>query len=154
MKLDTKFCCLIFFLIFTAYQNQYLFSQIHKDNWVPVNVDDENKIYLNTNGLTISKNGDIFVWVLEENKIPVTIESINNKVYKTKTYFLLNKNIRRYSILQIILYDKNDNVIKNYTYQRNMDNKDFRYSSPIMEGSNVEAVLLECVKNIGNVKKD
>lgn len=154
MKLDTKFCCLIFFLIFTTYQNQYLFSQIKKDNWVPVKVDDENKIYVNTNGLTISKNGDIFVWVLEENKIPITIETINNKVYKTKTYFLLNKNIKRYSILQIILYDKNDNVIKNYTYQRNMDNKDFRYSSPIMEGSNVEAVLLECVKNIENVKKD
>lgn len=154
MKFTTKYCCLVFFLIFTTYQNQYLFSQIIKDSWVPVNVDDENKIYLNTNGLTISKNGDIFVWVLEENKIPVTIESINNKVYKTKTYFLLNKNIKRYSILQIILYDKNDNVIKNYTYQRNMDNKDFRYSSPIMEGSNVEAVLLECVKNIENFKKN
>lgn len=154
MKFTTKYCCLVFFLIFTTYQNQYLFSQIIKDSWVPVNVDDENKIYLNTNGLTISKNGDIFVWVLEENKIPVTIESINNKVYKTKTYFLLNKNIKRYSILQIILYDKNDNVIKNYTYQRNMDNKDFRYSSPIMEGSNVEAVLVECVKNIENLKKN
>lgn len=131
-----------------------LYAQTYKDNWLPVKVDNGEKIYINTNGLTISKEGDIYVWVLEENDPPVTLEAVNNKIYKTKTYFLLNKKLKRYSILQIILYDNKNNVIKGYTYQRNMDNKDYRYSSPIMEGSNVEAVLLHCLKQVESANKN
>lgn len=130
-----------------------IFTQSTKENWVPVNTNNSNKIYINTIGLENFKDNDIYVWVLEENDPPIIMEGIDAKIYKTKTYFLLNKYLKRYSILQIIFYDSKNNVIKSYNYSRNTDNINFKYSSPILEGSNVSVVLLKCFELISSLKK-
>lgn len=133
---------IIFFCFFLSSQS---FSQSDKENWVPVANQKHNKIYINTTGLSKYKGEDIYVWVLEEHEPPIVMEGIDLKIYKTKTYFLLNKALMRYSIHQIIFYDNKKNVIKSYNYQRNTENQDYKYSSPILEGSNVFHVLLKCV---------
>lgn len=143
------FSILIFFSIIALKIN----AQTIKENWVPVNTNNSNKIFINTIGLENFKDNDIYVWILEENDPPIIMEGIDAKIYKTKTYFLLNKYIKRYSILQIIFYDAKNNVIKSYNYSRNTDNPDFKYSSPILEGSNVSLVLLKCVEINSSPKK-
>ncbi len=142
-----------FILIFFSITALKINSQIIKENWVPVNTNNSNKIFINTVGLENFKDNDIYVWVLEENDPPIAMEGIDNKIYKTKTYFLLNKYLKRYSILQIIFYDSQNNVIKSYNYSRNTDNPDYKYSSPILEGSNVSFVLLKCVEINSSLKK-
>ncbi|HOI29908.1 MAG TPA: hypothetical protein PLZ15_09145 [Melioribacteraceae bacterium] len=139
---------IFFYFFFTSLS----FSQSDKENWVPVATQNQNKIYINTTGLSKYKGEDIYVWVLEENEPPITMEGIDLKIYKTKTYFLLNKVLKRYSIHQIIFYDNKKNVIKSYNYQINSDNQDYKYSSPILEGSNVFQVLLKCVEIIKSTK--
>ncbi len=138
---------LILYFIITI----FLRAQAIKENWTPVN-NNSNKIYINTVGLENFKEDDIYVWVLEEHRQPIVMEGIDVKIYKTKTYFLLNKHLRRYSILQIIFYDSKNNVIKSYNYERNNDNPDFKYRSPILEGSDVSVVLLKCIEVIASKK--
>ena len=149
MKTKLFFAKNLFLLLFLFSTINTTPAQNSKDNWLPVIINGKNKVYINTNGLSITPDNDIYVWVMEENTPPISLEAIGEKIYKTKTYFLLNKAYKRYSLMQIILYDRKDNVIKSYTYQRNMDNVDYRYSSPILEGSNVEAVLLKCLEYLG-----
>ncbi|MDQ7815866.1 MAG: hypothetical protein RDU14_02490 [Melioribacteraceae bacterium] len=119
-------------------------AQSEKENWILVDINSSSKTYINTVGIEVFQGNDIYVWVMEENDLQFEIEGINTKIYKTKTYYLLNKDLKRYSILQIIYYDAKNNVIKSYSYERNMDNPDFKYSSPILIDSNVESILLKC----------
>jgi hypothetical protein len=123
-----------------------LHAQIVKETWELVNTKEDGSTYVNSYGLDkFDENDDIYVWVLEEHSKPNVMEGIDVKIYKTKTYFLLNKFLKRYSIMQIIFYDVKNNVIKNYNYARNMENLNFKYSSPILEGSDIEEILLKCV---------
>lgn len=127
----------------------FLFNNIHsqdiKENWLPFKTKYKDKVYINTANIITSKN-DFYVWVLEENDPPIKIEFIDRDIYKTKTYFLINKELKRYRILQIIFYDKNNNVIKSYSYDDEMQNENLKYSCPIFEGSNIECVLLKCIE--------
>lgn len=142
---------ILFFLILNIFPKN-IFSQDIKENWLPTNTKDNSKVFINASNIIFSKD-DIYVWVLEENDPPIKIEMVNKDIYKTKTYFLLNKKIKRYSILQIIFYDKNNNVIKSYSYEHEFNNENFKYSSPILEGSNIECVLLKCIE-LNTLKKD
>jgi len=137
---------LFMFFLLTVLNNYN--AQVHKENWVPIKSINQERIYVNTVNLEKNTGDDIYVWVMEEYSLPETMEGIDADIYKTKTYFLLNKRIKRYSILQIIFYDTKGNVLKSYNYTRNMENQNYKYSSPILEGSNIEAVLLLCVQHI------
>jgi len=70
------------------------------------------------------------------------------EVYKQKTYYLFNKEQKRYSIMQILLYSDNDNILKSYNYDRNMKIKDFKYSLPIMTNSDADKIFMKCMEII------
>jgi hypothetical protein len=135
-----------FFFILIIINN--ISAQVIKENWESIKSINKERIYVNTVNLDRNIGDDIYVWVMEEHSPPEAMEGIDADIYRTKTYFLLNKRIKRYSILQIIFYDAKGNVLKNYNYTRNMENESYKYSSPILEGSNIEAVLLLCVQHI------
>ncbi len=120
-------------------------SQILQENWVEIKTKDDYKVFINSSNI-INNNDDIYVWVLEIYSIPISIEMIDKEIYKTKTYYLLNKKLKRYSILQIIYYDKNNNVIKSYSYNYNENDINYKYTTPILEGSNAESILLKCLE--------
>jgi hypothetical protein len=127
-------------------------AQSEKDNWILVDDNSSSRTYINTVGLEVFQGEDIYVWAMEENDPQIEIEGINAKIYKTKTYYLLNKNLKRYSMLQVIYYDTKNNVIKSYSYERKTDNPDFKYSSPILIDSVVEKILLKCNEVINAVR--
>lgn len=140
--ISNKKIIILFLIIFPSIS--HLTAQSDKENWILLDVNYPNKIYLNSAGVDVFKGDDIFVWVMEENIPPLMVEGISTKIYKTKTYYLLNKEFKRYSILQVIYYDSKNNVIKSYSYERKTDNPDFKYSSPILIDSVVEKILLKC----------
>jgi len=134
---------LILLAIFLTYSTP---SQTIRENWLPVKVEDQNKIYINVSNLSSTQKDDIYVWVLEEFNKPIELEGIDGKVYQTKTYYLMNNGMMRYSILQIIFFDENKNVLKSYNYEHNSELLDFKYNTPILQGSNAEAVLNKCLE--------
>lgn len=135
----------LYILIFSAFET---FAQTSAENWVPVTTDKEKTTYINVNGLSAFKENDIFVWVLQEMSSPISMDEIDGDIYKSKTYYLFSKELKRYSIMQIIYYDEKGNVLKHYSYERNMENPNFKYSSPIISDSETEKVLEKCLEFI------
>lgn len=106
---------------------------------------------------TIKKNNDtdIYIWALEVHKQPLLIEGIDQKIYKTKTYYILNSKLKRYSILEIVLYDSLNAVIKDFNYRKNLDQVSLKYNYPIIAESPVEAILQKSTEYLarGNGEK-
>ncbi|MGK9477273.1 surface-adhesin E family protein [Melioribacter sp. OK-6-Me] len=125
-----------------------LLAQTDAENWVPVENYRESKIYVDASSLK-KYDDDYYVWVLEEHDPPISIESIDKKIYKTKTYLIINKPSKRYSIIQIIFYDINNNVLKSYSYNIS---ELVKYTSPILEGSKIESVMIKCIM-LSDIKK-
>jgi len=132
-------------LLFVFTANDTL-SQTIKENWLLVKAEDNSKLYINTSNLNIAQKNDIYVWILEEFDNALELEGIESRVYQTKTYYLINKERMRYSILQINFFDQDKNVLKSYNYDHNSDLPEFKYDTPIIKGSDVEAILNKCIE--------
>ena len=125
-----------------------IFSQKLTEELVPVVTEGSDKVYINAIGVENFTGDDIFVWAVTEHSTPITIESIENKISKTKTYYLLNQKLLKYSILFIIYYDDSNNVLASYDYNRNTNVEAYQYNYPIWNNSVEHAILNKCVKII------
>lgn len=143
--MKTSLSIFAFFLLFSS----ALFSQSVEENWVPVDKLESQSLYINTTGLKFFKEDDIYFWTLEVHEPPLIIESVDGKIAKTKTYFLVNKKLKKYSIMDIIYYDNNDNVLANYSYKRNMENEKYKYNYPLMDDSQMSIIFNEVLKYVG-----
>lgn len=130
-----------FALLFAA----TLLAQDKQKNWVPVGNTYGSEIYIDVSDISKFKGDDIYVWAKQRNDPPITMEGIDEKIYQTKTYYLINKEIKKYSFLQIIYYNKQGNVIKSFDYKRPSDVEKYRYNYPIIEGSDAAAILQTCL---------
>lgn len=99
------------------------------------------KIFIDTSNLDIFKGDDFYVWVLHEVDPPYIIESVPGKIYKSKTYYLFNKRLRKYGMLSIIYYDKEGNVLKSFNYKSDSKVDDYKYNFPILPGSDEEKIF-------------
>ncbi|MCX8033679.1 MAG: hypothetical protein N3B14_09985, partial [Thermoleophilia bacterium] len=115
------------FLLLYIFCTYSFFAQIKEKNWI--SIDSLNNTFIDSSNIIISGN-EIYVWTLEKNNPPLEIESIDKKVSKTKTYYLINKELKRYSIMQVIYYDNADNVLKSYSYEIKNNLPYYRYSTP------------------------
>jgi hypothetical protein len=143
--MKTSLSIFAFFLLFSS----ALFSQSVEENWVPVDKLESQSIYINTTGLKFFKEDDIYFWTLEVHEPPLIIESVDGKIAKTKTYYLVNKKLKKYSIMDIIYYDNDDNVLANYSYKRNMENEKYKYNYPLMDDSQMSIIFNEVLKYVG-----
>ena len=125
-----------------------IFSQKLTEELVPVVTEGSDKVYINAIGVENFTGDDIFVWAVTEHSTPITIESIESKISKTKTYYLLNQKLLKYSILFIIYYDDSNNVLASYDYNRNTNVEAYQYNYPIWNNSVEHAILNKCVKII------
>lgn len=134
---------ILFFLLFVF--TNIIFSQKLTEELVPVVTEGSDKVYINAVGVENFTGEDIFVWAISEHSTPITIESIESKISKTKTYYLLNKRLMKYSILFIIYYDDSNNVLASYDYNRDTDVEAYQYNYPIWDNSVELAILNKCV---------
>ena len=125
-----------------------IFSQKLTEELVPVVTEGSDKVYINAIGVENFTGDDIFVWAVTEHSTPITIESIESKISKTKTYYLLNQKLLKYSILFIIYYDDSNNVLASYDYNRNTNVEAYQYNYPIWNNSVEHAILNKCIKII------
>jgi len=94
------------------------------------------------------QDDEIYVWTLEEMNSAITMEEVNGDIYKIKTYYHINKKLFRYGVVQIIYYDKNNNVLKSYNYNRDTENPNFIYNFPIIQNSDAYKILAKCLEYI------
>ena len=123
-------------------------AQSSKAQWELVVKDGQDKVYVDTKGVSSFASDDIYVWTMTEHSIPIVIESIDNKIYRTNTYYLFNTRLNKYSMLYIIYYDFSGNVLASYDYGRNTNVESYQYNYPVFEGSIEEKVLEKCIKII------
>ncbi|MCX6167769.1 MAG: hypothetical protein NTX65_00380 [Ignavibacteriales bacterium] len=120
-----------------------LHAQSSTENWVPIVIEQDESLFINITGLSTYKGDEFFVWSLQELKSPMTMEGVDGDIYKIKTYYHINKEMMRYSILQIIYYDRQNNVIKQYSYEHNVNKPEFIFNYPITNNSDVAKILLK-----------
>ena len=130
-----------------------IFSQATKAEWEPIFNEGSDKVFADVSGVASFSGEDIYVWTLTEHSTPITIETIDDEIYRTNTYYLFNTRLKKYSLLYIIYYDKNKNVLASYDYGRKTKVETYKYNYLIFEGSLEERILGKCVDVI-NKKKD
>lgn len=130
-----------------------LFAQDSKAVWEPVFNEGSDKVYIDISGVANFKGEDIYVWVLTEHTVPLVIETINDKIYRSNTYYLFNTRLNKYSLLYIIYYDENKNVLSSFDYGRNTSVEDYQYNYPIWKNSTEERILDKCIEVINSKKK-
>ncbi len=130
-----------------------IFAQATKAEWEPIYNEGSDKVYADVSGVASFSGEDIYVWTLTEHSIPIILESIDDEIYRTNTYYLFNTRLKKYSMLYIIYYDKNKNVLASYDYGRNTKVESYQYNYPIFKGSLQERILEKCVEVI-NKKKE
>ncbi|VAX27139.1 hypothetical protein MNBD_IGNAVI01-2300 [hydrothermal vent metagenome] len=141
------------FLLIIFLFTSVIFSQKMKENWIPIDTKGSDKVYIDIAGIENFTGDDIFVWVLTEHATPITIESIDSKISKTKSYYLMNKRLMKYSILYIIYYDNANNVLASYDYNRNTNVEVYQYNYPIWDNTVEYSILKKCLEIIDAANK-
>lgn len=138
------------FFVLTLFIGTNTFAQ--EANWVPIELNTSKifkqgmKMYVDVSKVSKFKGTDFYTWVLEEHNPPINLESVRGDIYKTKTYYLFNKELKRYSILEVIYYDEKDNVLNSFSYKHNSDITEYKYAFPLNEGSVMEKVYNKCLQ--------
>lgn len=117
-----------------------------KEQWSPVKTKSGSFLEINLSDLGDGKPDDIFVWAQENHINPLKLDNVEEPVYKTRTYYLINKKLMRYSILEIIYYNSRNSIIRDYNYRRNTEVTSFKYNYPVLADSEVEAILIKCME--------
>ncbi|MHB8904879.1 MAG: hypothetical protein ACYC4T_09045 [Melioribacteraceae bacterium] len=131
---------LITLLLITA---SLLHAQSSSENWVPIIIEKNQSLFINVTGLSTFTGNEFYVWSLQEMNSPMTMEEVDGDIYKVKTYYHINREMKRYSILQIIYYDGENNVLKQYSYEHNVNKPEFIFNYPITSNSDVAKILLK-----------
>ena len=135
-----------FFISFLFFTLCLLQAQTVSENWVPVSIEKDRSLFINVSGLSSFSGAEFFVWSLQELISPMNMEGVKGNIYKVRTYYHINREINRYSIIQIIFYDEKDNVLKQYSYEHKSDKPEFRFNYPIILNSDVDKILTKCLE--------
>ena len=117
------------------------------ENWAPISYNGK-LVYVDLKDVKSFRGEEIFVWTIENLDSPLEMDEINDDIYRIKTYYLINKIHRKYSILEVIYYDKRNNVIEDFNYKTESDDPDIKYNYPLFKGSMVDLILQRCLREI------
>lgn len=136
------------FLFLNVFTIQIIKAQTTPENWISVSIENDKSLFVNVTGLSKFQDNEIYVWSLEEVNPPFRMEEVKGDIYKIKTYYHINKELFRYGILQIIYYDKANNVLKQYNYNRKTEIPEFIYNYPIIKNSDAYKILAKCLEYV------
>jgi hypothetical protein len=117
------------------------FAQGYKEVWIKISGDETRQIYIDKNSIEPGDSNDVKVWVMQMHIPPLNIESVNHKIYKSKTEYLFNTKLYRYAILKIIYFDAKGRKIKSFDYSVKTRIPDYRYNYPIFDKSIEQDIL-------------
>lgn len=137
---------LFFLLAFSG----VLLPQDKTNAWVQVKNSSGILLQIDISTLKAREKSDIYVWGLQTFKEPIAIEGINNRIFKIKTYYLINPELAKYSILKVAYYGSDNAMLREFSYLDEMQTQSDRYNYPILPGSDIEAI---CSKTATYVRK-
>ncbi len=115
-------------------------SAQHSEEFVKILGAEDKTVYLDK--ASVKENGDeIYVWIMQTHIPPLNIESVNEKIFKSKTYYVFNKQLLRYGLLKIVYFNAKGEKIREFDYGTNTDIADYKYSYPIFENSLEKKIL-------------
>ncbi|HEX2960974.1 MAG: hypothetical protein ACM3UR_09735 [Bacteroidota bacterium] len=133
---------LLMLIIFTAAAR----AQDKQEAWVMVKNSAGNLLQVDVTTLKAREKADIYVWGLQSFKEPIIIEGISGRIFKVKTYYLINTELSKYSILRIAYYGSENRMLREFSYLDEVQEESVRYNYPILPGSDVEAICSKTVK--------
>ncbi len=120
-------------------------SYSQTEEWIKIYEGPVSKLYIDISKINSFKGDEFFVWAKAEIDPPMIIESVPGKIYKYRTYYLFSKKLKKYSIVSIIYYDKNGNVLKSFNYNINSKVESLKFSYPIIKDSDEEKIFNSCL---------
>lgn len=138
------------FLLISILLCSNIFSQESKEIWVSTDKTFGGGLYIDVYGLGSFKGDDFYVWSVQDVIPPLEIEGIDKDVYKIKTYYLINRALKKYSILEMVFYDENGNVVKSFNYKVDTQILAYKYSYPIYPNSDAEYILNKSLEYLGS----
>lgn len=133
---------LLMLIIFTAAAR----AQDKQEAWVMVKNSAGNLLQVDVTTLKAREKADIYVWGLQSFKEPIIIEGISGRIFKVKTYYLINTELSKYSILRIAYYGSENRMLREFSYLDEVQEESVRYNYPILPVSDVEAICSKTVK--------
>ncbi len=120
------------------------YAQEKKEVWIKISDDENQQVYLDKNSIEHGDSNDVTVWIMQMHIPPLHIESVNRKIYKSKTEYLFNTKLERYGIQKIQYFDAKGRKIKSFDYRLKTKIPDYRYSYPIFKKS-IEKDILKTI---------
>ncbi|HEX2868101.1 MAG TPA: hypothetical protein VHO03_13730 [Ignavibacteriales bacterium] len=139
-------CGFIFLLLFSG----LLIAQGKDNSWIIVKNTAGYLLQADISTLKKKEKADVYVWGLQSYKEPIVIEGIGSRIYKVKTYYLINTELLKYSILKVTYYGSENRRITEFSYFDEMQQQSARYNYPILPGSDVEAIYNTTAKYLTN----
>ncbi len=125
--------------VFTLFVIQLMFAY-SKEEYVKILGAEDFTVYIDKASIA-GKGEDIFVWVMQTHIPPLNIESVDKKIFKSKTKYVFNRELNRYGILKIIYYDAKGKKITEFDYSVNTDIETYKYGYPLFENSLERKIL-------------
>ena len=142
-----SFKSLLFIVLFSC--SIIIHSQTISENWIPLTIEKEESLFINVAGLSNFTGNEFYLWSLRELSKPMSMEGVSGDIYKIKTYYHIDKEIKRYSILQIIYYDEKGNVLKQYSYEHKLDKTEFKFNYPVKGNRDLEKIVDKSLEFLG-----
>ncbi|MDF1610692.1 hypothetical protein [Stygiobacter electus] len=131
--------CFILLLYFSTGS----FSQ-SKEDWVKI-FENGKLVFIDKANIT-SIDNEIFVWAFEQYNEPIDLKEIGKDIYFIKTRYVIDKEISRYKIDDVIYFDRDKNVVKSFHYNSSYQDPIYKYNLPIIENSEMEIILKKCLE--------
>lgn len=136
-------------IILLAVLTGMAFGQENTVSWITLNNNAHSSLQIDVSTLKAKENKDIYVWGLQSFKVPFKIEGIDsNKIYRVKTYYLINPGLLQYSILKIAYYGKDNRLLREFSYLDDINAQSSGYNYPILPGSDIETIFNSSLKYI------
>ncbi|MCX7875326.1 MAG: hypothetical protein N2321_04055 [Melioribacteraceae bacterium] len=118
-----------------------------KEDWLKIS-DNDKLIFIDKLNI-VKLDNEINVWVFEQYKKPIDLEEVEKDIYFVKTKYVIEKEILRYKIDDVIYYDRYKNVVKSFHYNSSYNDLIYRYNLPIIKNSEMELIYLKCIEILG-----
>jgi len=133
-----------FFFFFNSLNAQFI-----PKRWSEVYIDSARTVYLDTTSIRNREKQYIF-WALEVLKNPMSVERIPEKIYRTKSQYVVNGITDKFNMIGVLYYDKKGKLVGE-NYARGLTGSGDVFSKPVEENPLV-ALLTNKVEEYLNSK--
>lgn len=115
-------------------------------NWKPLIINDAQRLWYDRSQLDTINNTSFDIWILEMHRPVLSLEGISDNIMRTKTLYTVDLNAYKYGLKTVVYYDPSNQVIKDFHYDTNNQNAEYKYIFPITENSFMQKLIDELIR--------